>query len=395
MSLDADRSSDRPSRRVLVTGGAGFIGSHLVERLLALGDSVVVVDDLSTGRRANLRSAEASAAPGRLQIVESDLRRYLEGPSRDRTFDRIFHLAAAVGVRKVMDDPISAIRTNIEQTHSLLDFANAAGKPPTLIASSSEVYGKGVSTPFREDDDVLYGPTTMTRWSYACSKAIDEHLAISFQRLHALPCVIVRFFNTIGPRQVGEHGMVLPRFVHAALDHRPLSVYGDGSQSRTFCDVRDVVQALPTLLNMQSAYGRVFNLGSEQVVSVRDLARLVIATLGSPSIIQTVPYNSVFAEGFEELQVRRPDVSRVRDCIGFRPTISLEQSIRDIARHMTDDAGQYGQGNGPMSDTQGRPRTDVGRQFGGPVGGQAGGQNAGPKDGQVGVGSRPASGDQG
>lgn len=330
--LEDPATGGRP-RRVLVTGGAGFIGSHLVERLLARGDHVVVCDDLSTGRQKNLDHARAIPT-GSLTLVHSDLREFLTGAGGRDRFDRIFHLAAAVGVKRVMDDPIAAIRTNIDQTQSLFDFAIASGKPPTLIASSSEVYGKGVKTPFHEDDDVLYGPTTKTRWSYACSKAIDEHLAISHHRQNALPIVIVRFFNTVGPRQVGDYGMVLPRFVHAAITGEPLKVFGDGTQSRTFCDVRDIVEVLPRMLDIHAAVGRVFNLGSERVVTVRALAELVVRTLGSASPITTVPYSDAFQEGFEELQTRCPDISRARTSVGFEPKIGLEQTIKDIAAEM-------------------------------------------------------------
>lgn len=327
---------------MLVTGGAGFIGSHLTGLLLARGDHVTVVDDLSTGRGANLPGPEG-AGPGTLRFIEADLGRALEAMGRGEWFDQIYHLAAAVGVRKVMAEPIASIETNINQTGAVLSFAlsrsQRGGPTPILIASSSEVYGKGSKSPFAEDDDVVYGPTTVTRWSYACSKAIDEFLALAHHREHGLPVVVARFFNTVGPRQLGEYGMVLPRFVRAALADEPLEVHGDGTQSRCFCDVRDVAAALPRLLENPGCAGRVFNIGSDRVISIRDLADLVIRTLGSRSPVRTVPYDRAFPSGFEDLAMRRPDLTRVRAAIGFAPTIGLERTILDIADAMRSSVG--------------------------------------------------------
>jgi len=228
-------------RASLVTGGAGFIGSHLVEHLLARGDSVTVIDNLSTGRLENLDQAVASS---RLRVITRDVSSAL--PSLDpRQFSEMYHLAAAVGVRLVIEEPIRTIETNVHETSAALRFAGEA-RVPLLLASTSEVYGKSTKTPFSEDDDVTYGPTTLSRWSYACSKAIDEYLALAYHATHHLPVTIVRFFNTVGPRQVGRYGMVLPRFVKAALRNEPLEVHGDGTQSRCFCDARDSVPALAT-----------------------------------------------------------------------------------------------------------------------------------------------------
>lgn len=317
-------------RHCLVTGGAGFVGSHLVGLLLARGDRVSVVDDLSTGRRANL-----PASHERLRFIEADLREALHALGKGEVFDEIYHLAAAVGVKLVIADPIRAIETNIEQAAALLRFAvdrpTARGPAPTLITSSSEVYGKGLRSPFREDDDVVYGPTTVSRWSYACAKAIDEHLALAYHAQHSLPAVVVRLFNTVGPRQAGEYGMVLPRFVAAAVEGRPLEVYGDGSQSRCFCDVRDVTPALPRLLANTACHGRVFNIGAETPITIRRLAETVIETLGSRSPIVHVAYAQAYGSGFEDLAARRPDLTRVREAIGFTPAIALEQTIRDLA----------------------------------------------------------------
>jgi UDP-glucose 4-epimerase len=316
-------------RRVLVTGGAGFIGSHLVERLLARGDSVTVVDNLSTGRRENLPRAHE-----RLRFIEADLRDALTAFGRGERFDEVYHLAAAVGVRLVLAEPISSIETNVEQTAALLRFVLEHGDGrgvPTLIASSSEVYGKSAKSPFSEEDDVLYGPTTAGRWSYACSKAIDEYLAIAYAARHGMPVVVARFFNTVGPRQVGDYGMVLPRFVGAAMQNRPLTVYGDGSASRCFCDVRDVVEVLPRMLSTRECHGRVFNVGSDTPITIAQLADHVVRVLESRSGTRHIPYSEAYPAGFEDLQQRQPDLSRLRSVLKFQPAIPLEQTIRDIA----------------------------------------------------------------
>ncbi len=323
----------RVPRRVLVSGGAGFIGSHLVDLLLARGDLVTVIDNLSTGRRDNLPDSHE-----RLRFFEADLGDALGALGPGERFEEIYHLAAAVGVQLVIAEPIRSIETNVEQTSALLRFAASRGpdgRPaPTLIASSSEVYGKSGKLPFSEDDDVVYGPTTMARWSYAYSKALDEYLALAYHARHALPAVVVRFFNTVGPRQVGDYGMVLPRFVHAALHSQPLDVYGDGTQSRCFCDVRDVREVLPRLLATPGAYGRVFNVGSDRAITIAELAALVKRTLNSGSLIRHVPYNEAYRAGFEDLLQRRPDLRRIREVAGFEPRYTLERTILDIAAWM-------------------------------------------------------------
>jgi UDP-glucose 4-epimerase len=318
---------------VLVSGGAGFIGSHLTDLLLARGDVVTVVDNLSTGRRANL-----PATHERLRFIEADLSHALAAFGPGERFEEVYHLAAAVGVTLVIADPIRSIETNIEQTAALLRFALTrgpqGGPAPTLIASSSEVYGKSTRVPFAEDDDVAYGPTTVARWSYAQTKAIDEYLALAYHARHRLPAVVARFFNTVGPRQLGEYGMVVPRFVAAALAGRPVEVYGDGTQSRCFCDVRDVAGVLPRMLAHPGTRGRVFNVGSDRPISIRELADLVIRTTGSASTVRLVPYSEAYAQGFEDLVLRRPDLSRLRTTVGFEPRIPLEQTIRDVAAAM-------------------------------------------------------------
>ncbi len=329
----ANSGGDSRGRRTLVTGGAGFIGSHLVERLIARGDAVTVVDNLSTGRRENLPESHPL-----LRFIEADLAEALPALGRGETFDEIYHLAAAVGVKLIVDEPIASIDTNIEQTAALFRFAasrGGGGAPArVLMASSSEVYGKSSKTPFGEDDDVVYGPTTVARWSYACSKAIDEHLAIAYHRRHGLGSVVVRFFNTVGPRQVGTYGMVLPRFVEAALEGRDLMIHGDGSQTRCFGDVRDVSAALPRLMANEACHGRVFNLGSDRPISIAALAELVVRVLGSGSAIRRMAYEEAYGAGFEDLRQRQPDLRRVREAIGFEASTPLERTILDIADTM-------------------------------------------------------------
>jgi UDP-glucose 4-epimerase len=333
------------ARRVLVSGGAGFVGSHLCDLLLSRGDHVTVVDNLSTGRRVNLPSAHE-----RLRFIEADLRDALHAFGPGEKFDEIYHLAAAVGVKLVMEKPIAAIETNVEETAAILRFALSRGRDAKgariLITSSSEVYGKPTKEKFSEEDDVVYGPTTVTRWSYACSKAIDEYLALAHHRQSGLPAVVVRLFNTVGPRQLGEYGMVLPRFVASALKGEPIVVHGDGRQTRCFCDVRDVVRVLPVLLSAPACHGRVFNVGSDKQVSIGFLADEVVRVLGSGSQVKKIAYAEAFANspgassasaggeggtGFEDLRHRGPDLSRLRGAVGFEPRIGLDETIRDVA----------------------------------------------------------------
>lgn len=316
-------------RRVLVTGGAGFIGSHLVEHLVGLGHRVTVVDDLSTGLASNL-----DAVAGRVELIESDLDAAIPDLAKLPPFDRVFHLAAAVGVDLVLTDPVRAIEINVGTTSALLAHLAAHGRPPTLIASSSEVYGKPGASVFSEDDDTLYGPTTITRWSYAHAKALDEHLAMGYHNARGLPTVCARFFNTVGPRQRGVYGMVVPRFVEAALKGEPLRVFGDGHQSRCFGDVRDIVPVLVRLLDSTACHGRVFNLGSDRPITILELAETVIRTLNSPSAVRLIPYQDAYPSGFEDLRHRRPDLARIREAVGFSPGIRLEQTIIDIAEEM-------------------------------------------------------------
>ena len=313
----------------LVTGGAGFIGSHLIERLLERGDRVVVVDDFSTGRRDNLAHLDGE----RIELIEGTVGATL-GSLAGRRFHEIYHLAASVGVFKVVEQPIETIRNNVLETSAVLEFAAASGTP-MLFASTSEVYGKSSKAPFAEDDDVVYGATIFSRWSYGCSKAIDEFLALAFHRERGVPILIARLFNTVGPRQVGSYGMVLPRMVAAALEGKPIEVFGDGRQTRCFCDVRDTVRALMALLSNRTCAGEVFNVGRDEPISIADLAQLVRTTLKSDSQIAFVPYDSAYGKGFDDLRHRQPDLTKLRKAIDFKPTINLEQTIRDLAAVMS------------------------------------------------------------
>jgi len=330
-------------RRTLVTGGAGFIGTHLCRGLLARGDLVTIVDDYSTGRPDNVDLLRAEfPRRGAITMIEADVRDGLLSLETAR-FDEIYHLAATVGVRLIMNDPIKAAETNLECTNRVLRYAVESGRqhgrsPAILLASSSEVYGKSSALPFSEDDDVVYGSTRMTRWSYAQCKALNEHMGLAYHRQYALPVVIARLFNTVGPGQVGEYGMVLPRFIRAALDGSPLTVHGDGRQVRCFCDARDVTRALVELTAGVACHGRVFNVGSDHAVSIAELADLVIELTDSPSIKEFVSYERVFGSGFEDPRERRPDLARVREAIGFEPRWTLKETILDIAASMLEPA---------------------------------------------------------
>jgi UDP-glucose 4-epimerase len=314
--------------KVLITGGAGFIGSHLLERLIAQGQSPIIIDNLSTGSTANLKHID----PARYTLIKGGLSETLRArPSVLDGVDRVFHLAATVGVQLVVSDPTTMIKNNIDETTTLLE--SVSGRDVTvLVASSSEVYGKATRYPLREDDDIVIGPTTAPRWSYALTKALDEHLALAHHARGRLRCVVVRLFNTVGPRQVGHYGMVVPRFVEKALANQPLEVYGTGRQTRAFCDVRDVVAALTDLVDTQDAHGKVFNVGNPTEITIDQLAGTVIGTLNSKSQIIRVPYEKAYPANFEDPQRRVPDISKLHAQIGFMPRIPLEQTIRDVAQ---------------------------------------------------------------
>src|SRR5690606_6816583 len=284
------------SHRYLITGGAGFIGSHLAERLLDDGQSVTVLDDLSTGRETNIRHLLGRQG---FQLVRDTVENQAIVNTLMSQCDRVFHLASAVGVQLVVDEPVRTIRTTIHGTEGVLEAAYRFNRP-VLITSSSEVYGKGVRVPFDEEDDVVMGSTKHSRWCYAYSKGIDEFLGLAYHRQFALPVVVVRLFNTVGPRQVGMYGMVLPRFVEKALAGQTIPVTGDGKQTRCFCHVHDVVAALAALIETPSAFGHVFNLGSDEEISIRELAERIVAKVGSSSRIELMPYEKVYGQHFDD-----------------------------------------------------------------------------------------------
>ncbi len=312
-----------PSSFVLVTGGAGFIGSHLVERLLADGKSVVVIDDLSTGSLENLSGVKAHP---QLRVIQSRISSCAELPGLVAGAESVFHLAAAVGVELVVQSPIHVIEANLRETEVLLQAA-AKARTPVLITSTSEVYGKSQKAAFSEDDDLLIGPPTQSRWSYACSKLMDEFLALAYAKEKELPVVIARLFNTVGPRQTGRYGMVLPRFIAAARRGEPLRVYGDGEQTRCFCFVNDTVEALVRLQGCLAARGGIFNIGGTEEVSIRELAERVIHALGSESRVELVPYDQAYSPGFDDMRRRRPVVDKLERLTGFRPATALQRII--------------------------------------------------------------------
>lgn len=315
------------SHHILVTGGAGFVGSHLVERLLADGHAVVVIDDLSTGDLQNLRAV--SSHP-KLRVIQSRISACAELPELVARAASIYHLAAAVGVQLVIQSPIHTLETNLHETEVLLKVAAVNGTP-LLLTSSSEVYGKSEKPAFGEEDDLLIGPPNRSRWGYACSKLVDEFLALAYARERSLSVVIARLFNAVGPRQTGRYGMVLPRFIRAARLGEPLTVYGDGMQTRCFCYIADTVEALVRLQNCAAARGEVFNVGSTEEVTIRGLAEQVIEVLGSRSRIETVPYAQAYAPGFEDMRQRKPRVDKLAATIGFRPATALREIILKTA----------------------------------------------------------------
>ena len=319
---------------VLITGGAGFIGSHLSERLLADGHRVWALDDLSTGAIENLDPVlEHPSFEHRVGNVTDEA---LVGELVDRA-DVVFHLAAAVGVKLIVERPTHTLETNVRGTEVVLQAAAKKGKL-VVLASTSEVYGKGVKIPYAEDDDLLLGPTTKSRWGYACSKAVDEYLALAYAAERQLPVIITRFFNTVGPRQTGRYGMVLPTFVRQGLAGEDITVYGTGDQRRCFADVSEVIESLMRLVDCPEARGQVFNVGNDHEVSINEAAELVRARTGGHSQIVHIPYEEAYAEGFEDLQRRVPDVSKLERTVGYRPRMRLE----DIIDRMIEDLERRG-----------------------------------------------------
>lgn len=313
--------------RVLITGGAGFIGSHLAERFLEEGADVRILDDLSTGSMENVEHlTDHERFHHRIGSVTDEplVAELVDGA------DLTVHLAAAVGVRLIVDQPVRTIETNVHGTQTVLDCVAEKGTP-VVVASTSEVYGKRRDVPFRESDDLVLGPTTHSRWSYACSKALDEWLALAYHRERGVPALVVRLFNAVGPRQTGRYGMVIPTFVRQALAGDPITVYGTGEQTRSFAHVRDVVEALVRLISRRESFGEVFNVGSDREVSINRLARIVRDVTGSSSPIERIPYDEAYAEGFEDMQRRVPDLSKLEDAVGFKPSTPLEEIVQDVA----------------------------------------------------------------
>jgi UDP-glucose 4-epimerase len=312
--------------RYLVTGGAGFIGSHLSEELLRRGHEVFVIDDLSTGSITNINHLKTH---DRFHyVVDSCANPQLMAELVDGC-DIVYHLAAAVGVKLIVESPVRTIETNIRLTEIVLNLAHKK-KRPLFVASTSEVYGKSEQFPFREDGDLVMGATTKGRWSYACSKAIDEFLAIAYWKEKRLPTVVSRLFNTVGPRQTGQYGMVVPNFVRQALRNEPITVFGDGKQSRCFTHVSDVVRALIGLMETDRAYGQVFNIGNTNEISIGDLAKHVRDACQSKSEIVYIPYDKAYEQGFEDMPRRVPDISKIEQTIGWKPTITLQQILSDV-----------------------------------------------------------------
>jgi UDP-glucose 4-epimerase len=312
--------------RALITGGAGFIGSHLAEALLNAGHRVAVLDDLSTGRLENIEPL--MSRPGFTFTIDSVRNESVLNPLIDEA-DVIFHLAAAVGVRLVVEKPVHTIETNVHGTESVLRRASEGDKL-VLVASTSEVYGKSVQLPFREDADLVLGPPNKTRWGYATSKLLDEFLALAYGKEQGSRVIVVRLFNTVGPRQSARYGMVLPNFVRRALNGQPIVVHGDGTQTRSFTWVGDVVWAMMALVNEPKALGHVFNIGNGAEISIRDLALKVKAATRSSSPLEFTPYSQVFDETFEDMPRRVPDISKLRQCVGYEPTVHLDEIIEHV-----------------------------------------------------------------
>jgi len=313
----------------LITGGAGFIGSHLSDALLAAGHDVLVLDNLSTGSIDNI--AHLKGRRGFEYFIETVDNEPLLAELIDRS-DVVFHLAAAVGVKLIVEEPVRTIETNVHGTEVVLKHANKK-KKLVVIASTSEVYGKSDDVPFREDSDLVLGPTPKHRWAYACSKAIDEFLALAYWKERKLPVIIVRFFNTVGPRQTGTYGMVIPNFVRQALAGEPLTVFGDGKQTRSFSHVADVVGALLKLVEEPRAIGQVINIGNTQEVSIQTLAERVRDLTGSKSAIKLVPYDEAYESGFEDMPRRVPDLTKVHGLIGYRPQYSLDDILTQVIEY--------------------------------------------------------------
>ena len=315
--------------KTLITGGAGFIGSHLAEKLLAAGHDVIAIDDLSTGSLNNINHLLNNP---KFDFIYDNVRNAEMMHVLVEKCDAIYHLAAAVGVQLIVDDPVHTIETNIHGTEVVLNIANKFRKK-ILLASTSEVYGKSEKVPFQEDDDTVMGSTKYSRWSYACSKAIDEFLGMAYYEQYGLPVIVARFFNTVGPRQTGRYGMVIPRFVERALKNEPILIYGTGKQSRCFGYVGDVVDAAVALMNCPDAPGRVYNVGSTEEISIEDLAKKIVQMTGSKSEFQYISYEEAYGKPFDDMMRRTPCLNRLETTIGFRPRTSLETILSKVIEH--------------------------------------------------------------
>jgi UDP-glucose 4-epimerase len=315
--------------RVLITGGAGFIGSHLSDVLLERGDEVFIIDDLSTGSIDNV--VHLKGHPRFHYTIDTVTNEPVLAELIDRC-DIVVHLAAAVGVKLIVEQPVHTIETNVHGTEVVLKLASKK-KKLVLIASTSEVYGKSTEVPFKEDADLVLGGTTKHRWAYACSKMIDEFLALAYWKERKLPVIVVRLFNTVGPRQTGQYGMVIPNFVRQALAGQPITVFGEGTQSRSFTYVGDVVRAMVALINEPRAVGQVFNIGNGNEITIGDLAAKVKTMTGSTSEIVTIPYDQAYEAGFEDMPRRVPDISRIRELIGYAPTVELDETLSRVIEH--------------------------------------------------------------
>lgn len=319
--------------KILITGGAGFVGSHLADKLIGEGHHITVIDNLSTGRYANVEHLEGNENFRLIidTVLNADLMEELI-----RESDRVYHMASAVGVRLIMERPVQTIETIFRGTDVVLQFCSRYRKR-VLIPSTSEVYGKGASIPFRESDDLLTGSTDKHRWAYACAKTLDEFLALAHWKETRLPVVVVRLFNTVGPRQTGQYGMVVPRFIKSALKNEPIPVHGDGNQARCFGHVLDVVEGLVKTLETPECFGQVINLGNDQETTIRELAEKAIATTKSTSEIKYIPYDEVYGEGFEDMQRRVPSLEKAERLLGYKPTRGLDKIINDVAEQFREE----------------------------------------------------------